>query len=60
MGVITLTEQESKKEYVRPRSVNLAFRVTPQEREMIERRMAQTGMTNLRAYMVKQAIDGYA
>jgi hypothetical protein len=58
MGVIALTEQEPKKEYVRPRSVNLAFRVTPREREMIERRMAQTGMTNLRAYMVKQAIDG--
>jgi len=53
-----LKEQAEKTPYVRPRNVNLAFRVTEQERQMIERRMAQTGMTNLRAYMVKQAIDG--
>jgi len=47
-----------KKEYVRPRNVNLAFRVTEEEREMIERRMEQTGMKNMRAYIVKMAIDG--
>ena len=47
-----------KKEYVRPRNVNLAFRVTEEERAMIERRMAQAGMKNLRAYIVKMAIDG--
>jgi len=47
-----------KKEYTRPRSVNLAFRVTEEEREMIDKRIAQTGMSNLRAYMVKMAIDG--
>ena len=47
-----------KKEYVRPRSVNLAFRVTEEERAMIERRMGQTGMKNMRAYIVKMAIDG--
>ena len=47
-----------KKEYIRPRSVNLAFRVTEEERAMIERRMAQTGMTNMRAFIVKMAIDG--
>ena len=47
-----------KKEYIRPRNVNLAFRVTEEERNMIERRMAQTGMKNLRAYIVKMAIDG--
>jgi uncharacterized protein (DUF1778 family) len=47
-----------KKEYVRPRNVNLAFRVTEEERVMIERRMAQTGMKNMRAYIVKMAIDG--
>jgi hypothetical protein len=58
MGVRILNEQSEKNPYVRPRNVNLAFRVSEQERQMIERRMAQTGMTNLRAYMVKQAIDG--
>ena len=47
-----------KKEYVRPRNVNLAFRVSQEERDMIERRMAQTGITNMRAYMVKMAVDG--
>jgi uncharacterized protein (DUF1778 family) len=47
-----------KKEYVRPRNVNLAFRVTEAEREMIERRMAQTGIKSLRAFIVKMAIDG--
>jgi hypothetical protein len=53
-----LKEQQEKKPYVRPRNINLAFRVSEKEREMIERRMAQSGMTNMRAYMVKQAIDG--
>jgi uncharacterized protein (DUF1778 family) len=47
-----------KKEYIRPRNVNLALRVSEEERAMIERRMAQTGMKNMRAYIVKQAIDG--
>jgi len=47
-----------KKKYVRPRNVNLAFRVTEEERAMIERRMEQTGMKNMRAYIVKMAIDG--
>jgi len=46
------------KEYVRPRNVNLAFRVTEEERKMIERRMAQTGIKSLRAYIVKMAVDG--
>ncbi|GHV48444.1 mobilization protein [Clostridia bacterium] len=47
-----------KQEYVRPRNVNLAFRVSEDERAMIEKRMKQTGIDNLRAYIVKQAIDG--
>ena len=54
MEVITL----EKKEYIRPRNVNLAFRVTEEERELIERRMKQAGIKSLRAYIVKQAIDG--
>ena len=47
-----------KQEYVRPRNVNLALRVTQDERNMIERRMAQTGMKSLREYIVKMAVDG--
>ena len=47
-----------KKEYVRPRNINLAFRVSEKERELIDRRVAQSGMKNLRAYMVKMAVDG--
>jgi len=47
-----------KKEYIRPRNVNLAFRVSEDERKMIERRMAQVGMKNMRAFIVKLAEDG--
>jgi hypothetical protein len=32
--------------------------VTAEERAMIERRMAQAGIKNMRAYLLKQAIDG--
>ena len=53
-----LKPAKEKKEYVRPRGVNLAFRVTEEERAMIDKRIAQSGMSNLRAYMVKMAIDG--
>jgi hypothetical protein len=47
-----------KKKYSRSRNINLAFRVSAEEREMIERRMAQTKVKCLRAYMMKMAIDG--
>lgn len=47
-----------KKEYVRPRSVGLSFRVTKEERDAIEDKMKQAGMTNMRAYIVKQALEG--
>ena len=36
----------------------MTFRVTDSEREMIRRRMAQTGIKSLRAYLLKMAIDG--
>jgi uncharacterized protein (DUF1778 family) len=42
----------------RTRGTALTFRVTPEERDMIERRMAQTGIKNFRAYLLKMAIDG--
>ena len=31
---------------------------TGEEREMINRRMAQSGMKNMRAYLLKMAVDG--
>ena len=40
------------------RTIDLHFMVTSEEKEMIKRRMAQTGITNMRAYLLKQAIDG--
>ncbi len=40
------------------RTKQILFRVTEQEREMIERRMAQAGVKNMRAYLLKMAIDG--
>jgi hypothetical protein len=42
----------------RTRSGAIYFNVTDEEREMIERRMAQSGIKNMRAYLLKQAIDG--
>ena len=43
----------------RKRDIQLKFRVTPHEREMIETKMAQFGTTNMAAYLRKMAIDGY-
>ena len=43
----------------RERKVQLKFRVTPQERELIERKMAQLGTRNMAAYLRKMALDGY-
>ena len=40
------------------RNINMGFRVTEKEQEMIKRRMAQTKIRNLRAYLLKMAIDG--
>ena len=40
------------------RNIAMTFRVTEEEQAMIRRRMAQTGITNLRAYLLKMAIDG--
>ena len=44
----------------RQREVQRKFRVTPEERELIERKMGQLGTTNMAAYLRKMAIDGYA
>lgn len=41
------------------RTVQLKFRVTPEERELIEQKMALAGTTNMAAYLRKAAIDSY-
>ena len=43
----------------RNRPVQVKFRVTPEERNMIDRRIEQAGITNMAAYLRKMAIDGY-
>lgn len=42
----------------RKRDVQLNFRVSPHELELIEAKMAQVGTTNREAYLRKMAIDG--
>ena len=41
------------------REVQLKFRVTPEDRALIEQKMAQLGTTNMAAYLRKMAIDGF-
>lgn len=43
----------------RKRTVQIKFRVTEQERDLIFQKMAQIPTKNLAAYLRKQAIDGY-
>ena len=41
------------------RTVGLFTKVTPEEKAVIDQKMAELGTTNLRAYLRKMAIDGY-
>ncbi len=41
------------------RNIGLFTKVSAQEKAIIDRKMAQMGVTNLRAYLRKMAIDGY-
>lgn len=43
----------------RKRDIQLKFRVTAEERELIEKNMALLGTQNMAAYLRKIAIDGY-
>lgn len=43
----------------RNRPVQVIFRCTPEERAMIDKRMAQLGTMNMASYLRKMAIDGY-
>ena len=42
------------------RTIPLYFKVSPEEKELIEKKMAQLGIHNQRAYLRKMAVDGYA
>lgn len=44
----------------RQREIQLKFRVTPEERALIEAKMDLLGTANMAAYLRKMAIDGYA
>jgi len=41
------------------RTVGLYTKVSPEEKEVIDKKMALLGTTNLRAYLRKMAVDGY-
>lgn len=41
------------------RTVGLYTKVSPEEKEVIDRKMAMLGTSNLRAYLRKMAVDGY-
>ncbi len=41
------------------RTVGLYTKVSPEEKEMIDKKMALLGTGNLRAYLRKMAVDGY-
>jgi len=43
----------------RKRRIIMRFHVTPEEKDMIEQKMAQFGTQNREAYLRKMAIDGY-
>ena len=49
---------DNNPQITRSRNNYITFRVTSAEREMIDRRMEQSGMTNRRAYLLKMAVDG--
>lgn len=44
---------------MKKRPIEVKFHVTPEERELIEKKMAQLGTTCMAAYLRKMAIDGY-
>ena len=43
----------------RKRNIRIRFRVTPEEKVLIEEKMTQVGTSNMEAYLRKMAIDGY-
>ena len=45
--------------YSEGRTVGLYTKVSPEEKEVIDQKMALLGTMNLRAYLRKMAVDGY-
>jgi hypothetical protein len=43
----------------RKRKNNISFRVTDEEKEIIYENMKQVGISNMRSYMLKMAVDGF-
>ena len=43
----------------RKRNIMTRFRVTPEEKTMIEEKMTQVGTSNMEGYLRKMSIDGY-
>ncbi len=43
----------------RKREIQVKFRVTPEEKELIEQKMVQYGTDNMAAYLRKMALDGF-
>lgn len=41
------------------RTIGLFFKVSPEEKALIDKKMGQLGITNQRAYLRKMAVDGY-
>jgi len=41
------------------RNINIGFRVSQQEQDLIRSRMSQCGFRNMRAYLLKMALKGY-
>jgi len=52
-----MSEQE-KKEYPRKRDIFIRFMVDEKERDLIYKRMEESGIQSLRAYLLKMAVDG--
>jgi hypothetical protein len=55
---VAMENNMAKKRKNRERNIDIRFFVNQEEREMIDRRMAQAGMKNQRAYLLKMAVDG--
>jgi len=57
---VIVTDNQANKKPVKKRMRDhcINFAVTEREREMIDQRMALTGMTNRRAYLLKMALEG--
>ena len=50
--------EQTKKNYPRKRGIFLRFMVDEKERDLVYKRMEQSGIKSLRAYLLKMAVDG--